>query len=68
MLHFQPHQFDECRFDVAVNDSVWYLRGESEDDRQIWIDHIECHRVRQTNMDRSHRMSQGKTDKYGYIT
>ena len=44
--YFQPHQFDECRFDVAVNDSVWYLRGESEDDRQIWIDHIECHRVR----------------------
>lgn len=39
-----PHQFDECRFDVAVNDSVWYLRAESEDDRQMWIDHIECHR------------------------
>ncbi|XP_045156184.1 ceramide transfer protein-like isoform X1 [Mercenaria mercenaria] len=39
-----PHQFDECRFDVAVNDSVWYLRAESEDERQVWIDVIDNHR------------------------
>ncbi|XP_052794048.1 ceramide transfer protein-like isoform X2 [Mya arenaria] len=39
-----PHQFDECRFDVAVNDSVWYLRAESEDERHVWIDAIDNHR------------------------
>lgn len=39
-----PHQFDECRFDVAVNDSVWYLRAETEEERQIWIDSIDNHR------------------------
>lgn len=40
----QPHQFDECRFDVSVNDSVWYLRAESEEERQNWTDAIEAHR------------------------
>ncbi|XP_041373633.1 ceramide transfer protein-like [Gigantopelta aegis] len=39
-----PHQFDECRFDVSVNDSVWYLRAESVDERQQWIDAVELHR------------------------
>ncbi|KAL3867074.1 hypothetical protein ACJMK2_044307 [Sinanodonta woodiana] len=39
-----PHQFDEFRFDVSVNDSVWYLRAESEQTRQIWIEAIEAHR------------------------
>ena len=43
-LIFQPHQFDECRFDVSVNDSVWYLRAGSEDERQIWIDSVDTHR------------------------
>lgn len=39
-----PHQFDECRFDVSVNDSVWYLRGNSPDDRHRWVDAIELHK------------------------
>ncbi|KAK7492548.1 hypothetical protein BaRGS_00016214 [Batillaria attramentaria] len=39
-----PHQFDECRFDVSVNDSVWYLRGASPDERQRWVDSIELHK------------------------
>lgn len=39
-----PHQFDECRFDVAVNDSVWYLRAGSEEERQEWMDAIDTHR------------------------
>ena len=30
---------------MAVNDSVWYLRADTEDDRQIWIDTVEAHRV-----------------------
>ncbi|XP_067666749.1 ceramide transfer protein-like [Haliotis asinina] len=39
-----PHQFDECRFDVSVNDSLWYLRAAHEDERQQWVDAIELHR------------------------
>lgn len=39
-----PHQFDECRFDVSVNDCMWYLRAGSEDDRSRWMGAIELHR------------------------
>lgn len=41
----QPHDFDECRFDISVNDSVWYLRAQDLDHRQQWIDAIEQHKV-----------------------
>ncbi|XP_072272376.1 ceramide transfer protein [Pyxicephalus adspersus] len=39
-----PHEFDECRFDISVNDSVWYLRAQDPDHRQRWIDSIEQHK------------------------
>ncbi|XP_053557373.1 ceramide transfer protein isoform X2 [Bombina bombina] len=39
-----PHEFDECRFDISVNDSVWYLRAQDPDHRQRWIDAIELHK------------------------
>ncbi|XP_073998879.1 ceramide transfer protein isoform X1 [Rhodnius prolixus] len=38
----KPHEFDECRFDVSVNDCVWYLRAESSEDRQHWVDILEA--------------------------
>ncbi|XP_011477548.1 collagen type IV alpha-3-binding protein isoform X3 [Oryzias latipes] len=40
-----PHEFDECRFDISVNDSVWYLRAEDPEHRQRWIESIEVHRA-----------------------
>uniref|UniRef100_A0A671KRX9 Ceramide transfer protein n=1 Tax=Sinocyclocheilus anshuiensis TaxID=1608454 RepID=A0A671KRX9_9TELE len=40
-----PHEFDECRFDISVNDSVWYLRAEHPLLRQQWIDTVELHKV-----------------------
>uniref|UniRef100_A0A5F9CMF0 Ceramide transfer protein n=1 Tax=Oryctolagus cuniculus TaxID=9986 RepID=A0A5F9CMF0_RABIT len=40
-----PHEFDECRFDISVNDSVWYLRAQDPDHRQQWIDAIEQHKT-----------------------
>ncbi|XP_075302742.1 ceramide transfer protein-like isoform X5 [Opisthocomus hoazin] len=39
-----PHEFDECRFDISVNDSVWYLRAQDPDHRQQWADAIEQHK------------------------
>ncbi|XP_073480158.1 ceramide transfer protein [Aquarana catesbeiana] len=39
-----PHEFDECRFDISVNDSVWYLRAQDPDHRRRWIDSIEQHK------------------------
>uniref|UniRef100_A0A7N8XH92 Ceramide transfer protein n=1 Tax=Mastacembelus armatus TaxID=205130 RepID=A0A7N8XH92_9TELE len=40
-----PHEFDECRFDISVNDSVWYLRAEDPEHRLQWIESIELHKV-----------------------
>uniref|UniRef100_A0A0F7Z6I2 Ceramide transfer protein n=1 Tax=Micrurus fulvius TaxID=8637 RepID=A0A0F7Z6I2_MICFL len=40
-----PHEFDECRFDISVNDSVWYLRAQHPDHRQQWIEAIEQHKT-----------------------
>uniref|UniRef100_A0A8C8ETI6 Ceramide transfer protein n=1 Tax=Oncorhynchus tshawytscha TaxID=74940 RepID=A0A8C8ETI6_ONCTS len=40
-----PHEFDECRLDVSVNDSVWYLRATDPEHRHQWINSIELHRA-----------------------
>ncbi|KAL1115010.1 hypothetical protein AAG570_007833 [Ranatra chinensis] len=37
----KPHEFDECRFDVSVNDCVWYLRAETPEDKQLWVNTLE---------------------------
>ncbi|XP_029024422.1 ceramide transfer protein-like isoform X1 [Betta splendens] len=39
-----PHEFDECRLDISVNDSVWYLRTQDSDHRHQWVESIELHR------------------------
>jgi collagen type IV alpha-3-binding protein len=39
-----PHEFDECRFDVNVNDCVWYLRTQTPENRQQWVDSLEIHK------------------------
>ncbi|KAI5088225.1 collagen type IV alpha-3-binding protein isoform 1, partial [Silurus meridionalis] len=41
----KPHDFDECRFDISINDNIWYLRAEDPDLRSQWIDTIELHRA-----------------------
>lgn len=38
----KPHEFDECRFDVSVNDCVWYLRADTPEDKQHWVDILEA--------------------------
>ncbi|XP_027001418.1 ceramide transfer protein isoform X3 [Tachysurus fulvidraco] len=37
----KPHKFDECRFDISVNDNIWYLRAEDPELRHQWVDTIE---------------------------
>lgn len=39
------HEFDECRLDISVNDSVWYLRALDTEHRAQWIESIELHRA-----------------------
>lgn len=33
----QAHEFDCCRFDVTVNENLWYLRADSAEERDRWI-------------------------------
>jgi len=37
----QLHEFDDCRFDVSVGDCVWYLRADTSDLRNKWVESIE---------------------------
>jgi len=38
------HEFDELRFDVAVNDCVWYLRTTAPEEREKWVQALETFR------------------------
>jgi len=41
----QPHELDECRFDISVNDSVWYLRAATPEAKQQWVEILEAFKV-----------------------
>ncbi|KAL5292144.1 COL4A3BP family protein [Megaselia abdita] len=38
------HEFDECRFDVSVNNNVWYLRAENSEDRGHWLEVLQSYK------------------------
>lgn len=40
-----PHDLDECRFDIRVNDCCWYLRASSVEERHRWLEMLEEHRA-----------------------
>lgn len=42
---FQLHDFDELRLDISVNDSIWYLRAETQQERQSWFEALELFKV-----------------------
>lgn len=44
ITHTQSHEFDECRFDVAVNNCVWYLRAENPEDKMHWIEVLQSYK------------------------
>lgn len=45
-LFYQAHEFDECRFDVSVNDClVWYLRASNPEEKQRWVDILKSYKV-----------------------
>ncbi|CAH0551722.1 unnamed protein product [Brassicogethes aeneus] len=41
----KPHEFDECRFDISVNDCVWYLRADSIESKQSWVEVLESYKI-----------------------
>lgn len=40
-----PHDLDDCRFDIRVNDCCWYLRANTVEDRQRWLEVLEEHKA-----------------------
>lgn len=45
MAVFKRHEFDELRFDVTVSDAAYYLRAETEDMRETWMEALEQTKV-----------------------
>ncbi|XP_076751697.1 ceramide transfer protein [Xylocopa sonorina] len=44
--NIKAHEFDECRFDVSVNDClVWYLRATSPEEKQRWVDVLKSYKL-----------------------
>ncbi|XP_043256945.1 ceramide transfer protein isoform X1 [Colletes gigas] len=43
--NIKAHEFDECRFDVSVNDClVWYLRANCPEEKQRWVDILKSYK------------------------
>lgn len=38
-------EVDECRFDISVNNTVWYLRAENSEDKKNWVEVLKSFRV-----------------------
>ncbi|XP_031559245.1 ceramide transfer protein-like [Actinia tenebrosa] len=38
----ENHEYDDCRFDVSVNDCMYYLRTKDPESRQKWVDALEA--------------------------
>ena len=53
----KSHDLDQLRFDVSVGDCVWYLRAQSVEDRQKWID---CLHDAQRHSKKENRKRSGK--------
>jgi collagen type IV alpha-3-binding protein len=41
----KAHDLDDCRFDIRVNDCVWYLRAKTVEERQKWVEILEEYKV-----------------------
>ncbi|XP_049541754.1 ceramide transfer protein isoform X1 [Anopheles darlingi] len=41
----KSHEFDECRFDVAIDQNVWYLRAETPEDKLNWIEVLQSYKT-----------------------
>ena len=40
----KENEFDELRFDIGINDSIWYCRAKDREERKSWLDAIELHK------------------------
>lgn len=43
--HIKESEIDECRFDISVNNLIWYLRAENAEDKKNWVEVLKSFRV-----------------------
>ncbi|XP_070509670.1 ceramide transfer protein [Chironomus tepperi] len=41
----KEHEIDECRFDISVENVVWYLRADNLDDKRNWVEVLKSYRI-----------------------
>lgn len=44
----KEHEVDECRFDISVENVVWYLRADNCEDKKNWVEVLKSFRVSKT--------------------
>lgn len=44
--HVKESDVDDCRFEITVNNLVWYLRAENPEDKKNWVEVLRSFRVR----------------------
>ena len=44
--NFSRHEFDNLRFDIALNDLVYHLRADSKENREKWMEAFTDTKVR----------------------
>jgi len=57
----KSHEFDENRFDIAVNNCVWYLRAETPEDKVHWIDVLQSYKTQNSTPENVSLMRHGST-------
>lgn len=50
------HEFDDCRFDVGINDCLWYLRANSSEERCRWMSTLELHKQAESGYGSEHSL------------
>ncbi|KAG5678268.1 hypothetical protein PVAND_007958 [Polypedilum vanderplanki] len=41
----KEHEVDECRFDISVENVIWYLRAENPEDKRNWVEVLKSFRI-----------------------
>lgn len=38
-------EIDDCRFEISVNNLIWYLRAENSEEKSNWVEVLKSFRV-----------------------
>lgn len=55
----KPHDLDECRFDISVNDCTWYLRADSAEEKAHWVQALDAYKAENSDVNLQRHGSSG---------